>query len=72
MQTRSTLSIGDRIEIRYRESVAHQANGIERDKWLAAEIRYVEPCSWPLARLCDGRFTEVRPFMDWRFAKTST
>ena len=68
MKTLSVLSVGDVIEIRYRPSVTQETANQERDTWIGAVVRHVEPCSWPIAHLSNGGFTEVRPFMDWRYA----
>ncbi|MDQ8697357.1 hypothetical protein [Hyphomicrobium sp. LHD-15] len=63
------LTPGDRIEIRYRTAVASLENGNElRDKWISAEIKSIDGGRWPLARLSDGQLTEVRRYMEWRYA----
>lgn len=68
MITQSILTVGDAIEIRYRPSVSQEASGIARDTWIGGVVRHVEPCSWPIAHLANGAFTEIRPFMEWRYA----
>ena len=65
------LESGDLIEIKYR--VCRYGSEDEyRDRWIGAEIVACEPGTWPLARLVDGQITEVRCFMVWRYAPTST
>lgn len=59
------LTPGDRIEIRYR--LAANADML-RDKWIPAEITNTDGGVWPLAKLADGQFTEVRRYMQWRYA----
>jgi hypothetical protein len=61
------LAPGDRIEIKYRTAAAAADNEL-RDKWIAAEIKSIDGGVWPLARLADGQFTEVRRYMEWRYA----
>lgn len=69
MATLTDLAPGDRIEIRYRTAAASPPYGDElRDKWIAAEIKSVDGGVWPLARLADGQLTEVRRYMEWRYA----
>jgi hypothetical protein len=71
MANLTDLTPGDRIEIRYRTSAGTSSNGDElRDKWIAAEIRSVDGGIWPLARLADGQWTEVRRYMEWRYASS--
>lgn len=64
------LAPGDRIEIRYRTAVPSSPSNDDepRDKWIAAEIKNVDSGVWPLARLADGQLTEVRRYMEWRYA----
>lgn len=63
------LSPGDRIEILYRSASGNSEHGTElRDRWIAAEIKSMDNGAWPLARLADGQLTEVRRFMEWRYA----
>ena len=60
---------GDRIEIRFRASSATPSSDHElRDKWIAAEIKSIDGGIWPLARLADGQLTEIRRYMEWRYA----
>lgn len=65
---RSALQPGDVIEIRYR-GAGRRGPGDEElgDQWVRAEIIECEPGAWPLSRLSDNRFTEIRPFMSWRY-----
>jgi hypothetical protein len=59
---------GDRIEIRYRTGTFPASDDELRDRWIAAEIKSVTGGVWPLARLADGQLTEIRRFMEWRYA----
>lgn len=60
--------VGDIIEIQYRFG---KAGGVCHDaRWIAAEIIAHDDETWPLARLCDGQLTELRPFMTWRRVAT--
>lgn len=61
------LAPGDRIEIRYRVPSVEDGHEL-RDRWIAAEIKSIDGGVWPLARLADGQLTEVRRFMEWRYA----
>jgi hypothetical protein len=65
MSDPSDLRAGDHIEIKYRALSADGA-GL-RDRWIGAEVRRLEGGRWPLARLADGQFTEVRRYMEWRY-----
>jgi hypothetical protein len=64
------LAPGDRIEIRYRSGASFDDGEGLRDRWIAAEIKSVDGGLWPLARLADGQLTEVRRFMEWRYASS--
>lgn len=64
----SELLPGDRIEIRYRTAASLTHDDALRDKWIAAEVKSVDGGVWPLVRLADGQFTEVRRYMEWRYA----
>lgn len=35
--------------------------------WIAAIVIQCDAGCWPLVQLSDGQFTELRPFMSWRF-----
>lgn len=70
MATLADLTPGDRIEIRYRTAAFSPDGDQLRDKWIAAEIKSVDSGVWPLARLADGQLTEVRRFMEWRYASS--
>ena len=66
------LEPGDRIEIRYRLCRCDGGEHDYRDRWIGAEIVAFELGTWPLARLVDGQITEVRRFMVWPYASSST
>lgn len=70
MATLTDLAPGDRIEIRDRTASAHADGDAQREKWIAAEIKSIDSGIWPLARLADGQLTEVRRYMEWRYAST--
>jgi hypothetical protein len=63
------LVVGDVIEIKYRVPQAAFANDGEphlADRWFIAEIIHHDYDAPPVARLADGQFTDIRPFMIWR------
>ncbi|MCC7252495.1 hypothetical protein [Hyphomicrobium sp.] len=69
MSNVTELEPGDRIEIRYRSAATVPGAGEEqRDRWIAAEVKSIDGGRWPLARLADGQLTEVRRYMEWRYA----
>jgi hypothetical protein len=68
MATLTDLAPGDRIEIRYRTADTHPGGDGLRDRWVAAEIKSIAGSAWPLARLADGQLTEIRRYMEWRYA----
>jgi hypothetical protein len=65
MSNPSDLRTGDHIEIKYRALLADGA--AVRERWIGAEIKKVDGGRWPLARLDDGQFTEIRRYMQWRY-----
>lgn len=71
MANPTDLAPGDRIEILYRTASGAPLSGDGlRDKWIAAEIKSVDGGIWPLARLADGQWTEIRRYMEWRYASS--
>lgn len=63
------LAVGEFIEIKYRvPQRAFEENGEPclSDRWFIAEIIYQDYDTPPMARLADGQFTDIRPFMTWR------
>jgi hypothetical protein len=68
MASVADLVPGDRIEIRYRMATLPADDGRLCDRWIAAEIKSIDGGAWPLARLSDGQLTEIRRYMEWRYA----
>lgn len=69
MANLTDLRPGNRIETRYSASAAQLASGDDlRDRWIAAEINSIDGGTWPLAGLANGQLTEVRRYMEWRYA----
>jgi hypothetical protein len=66
------LKIGDIILIRYHSPCWLDEQKASGERWIRAEVIHTELGAWPLARLSDGQYTEVRPFMRWRHAGRST
>ncbi len=63
------LAVGEVIEIKYRVPQRAFDDGAEpslSDRWFVAEIIYQDYDTPPMARLADGQFTDIRPFMTWR------
>jgi hypothetical protein len=70
MANPTELMLGDHIEIRYRVGASLASDDEQRDKWIAAEVKSVDGGVWPLVRLADGPLTEVRRYMEWRYASS--
>jgi hypothetical protein len=68
MANPSDLEPGDHIEIRYRTAASSASGDDLRDRWIAAEVKSIDGGVWPLVRLADGQLTEVRRYMEWRYA----
>lgn len=63
------LLVGEIIEIKYRvPQPANDDSGepVLSDRWFVAEIIHQDYDAPPVARLADGQFTDIRPFMTWR------
>ena len=60
------LQRGDVIQVMYQDG---SANLGFRKRWIRATVTYCEAGTWPIAKLVDGQFTEVRPFMAWRLVR---
>ncbi|WP_045835091.1 hypothetical protein [Hyphomicrobium sp. 99] len=63
------LVVGEIIEIKYRIPLrAFEDSGEPclSDRWFVAEVIYQDHDTPPMARLADGQFTDIRPFMTWR------
>lgn len=68
-QNAADLTVGEFIEIKYRVPQRAFEDGAEpslSDRWFVAEIIYQDYDTPPMARLADGQFTDIRPFMTWR------
>jgi hypothetical protein len=63
------LVVGEIIEIKYRVPQPANEDGGEphlSDRWFVAEIIHQDYDAPPVARLADGQFTDIRPYMTWR------
>jgi hypothetical protein len=63
------LVVGEIIEIKYRvPQPASEDSGEPHlsDRWFVAEIIHQDYDAPPVARLADGQFTDIRPYMTWR------
>lgn len=60
------LKVGDVILIEYRSPCWLDERAASGELRIRAEVIHTELGAWPLARLSDGQYTEVRPFMRWR------
>lgn len=63
------LVVGEIIEIKYRvpqRSYEDSGEPLLSDRWFVAEIIHQDYDAPPVARLADGQFTDIRPYMTWR------
>lgn len=64
-----SLAVGDTVRIKYliRSGFAPESEAM--DRWIEAKIIDVTCDCWPLARLSDGQYSEIRPYMTWRLIR---
>lgn len=64
-----SLAVGDTVRIKYLMRSGLCPESEMMDRWIEAKIVDVSCDCWPVARLSDGQYSEIRPYMTWRLIR---